>query len=144
MRAQLRTITLNRTGRIKVRVAGDNHCGHPGTVSEDGNVPVQYTVQLTVDPGGLDSRGFLVDQEDLHNVMQDIGMDPVPWREPCELLAVVWGERLQTWIRTTNVKCTIHELRLTLSPAPHLGSFTAHFSESQLAPTAVVDSQLGN
>jgi hypothetical protein len=107
-------------------VAGDRHCGAESAVT-DGVVPVRYNVELVVGADGLDESGFLVDQERLHDVMVDIGMDPVPWREPCELLSVVWGYRLLRWISTQNTRCTIHSMDLTLSPAPNAGSFTVHF-----------------
>lgn len=127
----LRTIALNRTGLIKVRVAGNRHCGAQSAVV-DGAVPVRYAVHLVIAPNGLDASGFLVDQEALHTVMLDIGMDPVPWREPCELLTEVWGERLLTWISTANTWCDILSFTLTLSPSPHLGSFTAHYEHRAL------------
>jgi hypothetical protein len=123
-----RTITLQRTGTIKVRVAGKNHCGAESAVV-DGMVAVRYTAVLTVDADGLDERGFLVDQERLHQVMVDIGMDPVPWHEPCELLAFVWGKRLLTWISVENTRCNIRAFDLTLSPHPNAGSFTAHWEQ---------------
>lgn len=126
----LRTIELHRQGQIKVRVAGGKHCGAESAVV-DGMVAVRYTVRLVVDANGLDDSGFLVDQERLHNVMTDIGMDPVPWHEPCELLAVVWSHRLMTWISVENTRCEIREFSLTLSPAPHLGAFTSHFTQSR-------------
>jgi hypothetical protein len=129
------TITLRRTGNIKVRVAGDRHCGAESAV-EDGMVLVRYTVELVVGADGLDDRGFLVDQEKLHAVMTDIGMDPVPWTEPCELLTLMWGRRLLVWLSVENTQCTIHSFDLTLSPAPNAGSFTAHF-DSLAASTAI-------
>lgn len=124
----LRSITLDRKGTIRVRVAGDRHCGDISVVSEDGEVRVEYTIHLVVDANGLDSAGFLVDQGKLHETMRNIGQDPVAWREPCELLSVLWGYRLLDWITTTNTQCTVRELTLQLSPAPHGGSFTATFT----------------
>lgn len=129
-----RTITLHRTGNIKVRVAGPNHCGAESAVV-DGAVPVRYTVVLTLGPGGLDDRGFMVDQERLHNFMADTASEPTPWHEPCEQLAVIWGYRLLTWVSVENTGCVIQALDLTLSPAPNAGQFTVHF-EQQLPLTA--------
>jgi hypothetical protein len=123
------TITLRRTGNIKVRVAGERHCGAESVVT-DGTVPVRYTVELTAGADGLDERGFLVDQEALHNVLVDIGMDPVPWTEPCELLTRVWGRRLLVWFSVENTRCIIHSMDFTLSPAPNAGSFTTHFDNT--------------
>jgi hypothetical protein len=130
VRARLRYLTQNRQGTIKVRVAGDRHCG---TIVNDGQVSVQYNIHLVVGPNDLDDRDFLVDQEALHNFMVMLGSEPVSWREPCELLAIVWGDKLEEWVRTTNTRCSIHELSLTLSPAPNAGSFTATFVAQQHA-----------
>lgn len=131
------TLTLHRTGGIKVRVAGTNHCGAESVVV-DGEVAVRYTVVLTVDADGLDGLGFLVDQERLHNVMADIGSSPVPWCEPCEFLTFVWGYRLLDWISTENVRCNIRSLDLTLSPAPNAGQFTAHFEQPTNSTAAAI------
>lgn len=131
-----RTLTLRRTGNIRVRVAGKNHIGADSAV-QDGMVPVRYTVELVVGADGLDDRGFLVDQERLHDVMVDIGMDPVPWTNSGEMLAFVWGYRLLKWISVENTRCTIHSFDLTLSPAPNAGSFTAHFDS--IAASAAID-----
>lgn len=122
-----RSVTLQRSGNIKVRVEGKTHCGDESAVV-DGAVSVRYVVNLTVDSNGLDGRGFLVDQEKLHLFMVNTGMAAVPWREPCELLAFIWGYRLLDWVSTENTGCTIREFSLTLSPAPNAGQFTAHFT----------------
>jgi hypothetical protein len=126
---------LHRTGNIKVRVAGKNHIGAESAV-QDGAVPVRYTVELTVGADGLDERGFLVDQERIHEIMVNIGMDPVPWTNSGEMLTFVWGYRLLKWVSTENTRCTIHSFDLTLSPAPNAGSFTAHFDST--APSVAI------
>lgn len=131
----LKTITLHRQGTIKVRVSGTNHCAAESAVTDEGLTLVKYTVDLVTDGSGLDERGFLVDQERLHTELINIGMEPVAWHEPCELLAVIWGERLMRWVSVENIQCAVHELSLTLSPAPHAGHFTAHFVDKLLAPS---------
>lgn len=133
----LRTVTLQRTGRINVRVAGNTHCG-ADSATADGVVRVQYTIHLVVGPNDLDDRLFLVDQEALHQVMVNIGMDPVAWHEPCEFLAVLWSERVLRWISTTNTRCTVHEFTLNLSPDPHLGNFTATYTTQPRAELSAV------
>lgn len=135
------TITLRRTGNIKVRVAGEHHCGTASVVA-DGIVSVRYTVELTVGADGLDEFGFLVDQEALHSMLVDIGMDPVPWQEPCELLTRIWGRRLLVWLSVENTRCTIHSLDFTLSPAPNAGSFTTHFDSTAAAVEIGLDRPL--
>jgi hypothetical protein len=127
MRLLAKTLTLQRTGTINVRVSGPRHCGAESAVT-DGMVAVRYTAVIAAHSESLDSRGFLVDQERLHKFMVDIGMEPVPWANPCEVLAFIWGYRLLDWISTENIHCTVHTLDLTLSPAPNAGQFTAHFA----------------
>jgi len=122
------TLTLNRTGLIKVRVTGANHCGDPSAIM-DGRVTVRYTVRLVVSSGSLDARGFIVDQQALHNRIVDLGESELPWREPCELLSLVWSAQLLAWISAAHPHVLVRELELTLSPAPHAGSFTATFHD---------------
>lgn len=124
-----RTIALNRTGLLRVKVAGTTHCGDESAVV-DGRVAVRYTVHLVVSvTHALDSRGFLVDQQRLHSHLEELADSVLPWREPCEFMALMWGENLLQWVSVENTTCVIEALNFTLSPAPHAGSFTVTFNK---------------
>lgn len=120
-------ITLERFGYLKVRVIGDKHCGAASAVAADGTVDVKYTVRITVPPNDLDPGGFIVDQEKLHQVLTTLASDPAGWGETCEQLVWAWGTYLTRWVNTENLVCYVRSMTLTLSPAPHAGSFTATF-----------------
>jgi hypothetical protein len=109
---------------------------------QDGVVPVRYTIELTAGADGLNDQGFLVDQERLHDLMTDIGMDPVPWTNSGEMLAFIWGYRILRWVNVENTHCTINNFDLTLSPAPNAGSFTAHFDRSAASAAISLDRPL--
>lgn len=126
-RAQL--LRQERSGLVKVRVTGNDHCGAPSAVM-DGVVPTKYMVVLDVFPGDTDERGFLIDQERLHNFLADTASNPLPWPGSCEELVLDWGSRLYEWIHTENVVLSVRKLSLTLSPSPHLGAFTAIFDNT--------------
>lgn len=121
------TLTLNRFGLIQVPVGGDKHCGDASALNSKGEVTVKYTVSLVVSANTLDARGFMVDQEALHEFMRSTASTPPAWRESCELLTLIWGQWLLDWMRRTNPGLLIRELTFTLSPAPHAGAFTAVF-----------------
>lgn len=124
----LKSLALNRTGTVRTRVAGDHHCGAVSAVSESSEIMVRYTVHLVVAPNDLDSRGFLVDQEDVHRFFDALAQNPLPWTESCEDLTMLWGRDFLRWVASTS-NCTIYSLNFTLSPAPHMGSFTATFDD---------------
>lgn len=124
-RAVLTTLALQRSGTLDVRVTGERHCGHPGVVDNQGRVRVRYEVRLVVDHASLDSRNFLVDQEALHEFLGTLATQPQT--EPCEAVVTMWGGHLRDWIGNVNPWAVVRELQLTISPAPHAGSFTATF-----------------
>jgi hypothetical protein len=126
VRLARRDLTLFRTGLVKVRVLGYSHCGAASAVV-DGNVAVRYTVDMTFGPHSLDEKGFLIDQEALHQFFVTLGSDPAGWHESCELLAWDWGERFLTWVSVSNLHAEPRTLKFTLSPAPHLGEFSVRF-----------------
>jgi hypothetical protein len=126
VRLSRQALVLHRTGLVKVRVTGDSHCGSASAVV-DGSVAVRYTVEMVFGPHSLDARGFLVDQEALHQFFVTLATDPAAWPHSCELLTWDWGERFLTWVSTHNPEAQQLHLKFTLSPAPHLGDFTADF-----------------
>lgn len=137
------SLNLHRQGTIKVRVAGDYHCGDASTMV-DGLVAARYTINLTVSPNRLEPEtGFMVDQEALQRFMGTLAQgrsgtadslhtasnETGAWTGSCERLVQIWGYALLNWVYDVNPQLVIRELKFTLSPAPHLGAFTATFTD---------------
>ncbi len=120
-------IELRRSGLLSVRVAGDHHCGTKSSVSRDGTVSVRYELVITASATALDSFGFLQDQERLHRALETFASEPLPWRESCELLALLWGKQLLTLMSEWNPGCDVLTMSLSLSPFPHGGTLTARW-----------------
>lgn len=110
-----------------LKVTGDNHCGHPSAVNADHQMQIRYQVDLVGSPT-LDARGFLVDQEALHNVLMSYARHPEPWSASCEMLCIGVGEAILEAIDQDIV--VVQELRVQLSPFPHGGWLSATFKRA--------------
>lgn len=124
MAVKLSTMTIERTGEVAWRVAGEFHCG-PKALVKDGRIPVKYTVKVTCKPH-LDNRGFLFDQ-----AMVDLWMKRQAEKETtlsCESLVLRVAENMLAKMAKDVPHCEVTELVMTLSPAPYQAGVTARFA----------------
>lgn len=127
MQPVLTSLTLQRRGTLSIPVTGKTHCGHPSTITHDGQVKVEYEVNIRVDDvSALDNRGFIADQEALHEALKE-NITLVPVTDSCEELTIQLGKYVLNWLVSHNVNATVAELSFSLRPYPGLGAMTAVF-----------------
>lgn len=128
MQPVLTSLALQRRGALSIPVTGKSHCGHPSIIA-DGRVQVEYEVNIRVDDvSALDGRGFIADQEALHEALKE-GITVVPAQESCEQLTVQLGQYVLRWLvhHNVNAAAAVSELSFSLRPFPGLGTMTAVF-----------------
>lgn len=108
--------TLRRSGKVTMRPPpGIGRCG-----VED-EFPCRYEVVLVAE-GGLDKRGFLVDQLAVDQLAQSQEVNA-----SCELAAKDLAERIARHVHINNQEVEILVLDVTLSPRPYAASITYHY-----------------
>ena len=105
------TLTMKRKGDFTVTTYGKNHCG----TTEKLDIKYELTVECSV---SLDDRGFLFDQVNVDKFFKQIRMTKLS----CEQFSIQCARKLWRLIKDENAGCEIHDMKLTLSPAPFAAS----------------------
>lgn len=107
------TLTMARQGIFHIHTFGNSHCG----IGKE--MDVKYAAVIKC--GAVtDHRGFLFDQISVDGYFQSIKRTSLS----CEKLAMRCTEGLVAMIRKENPGAVVHELELTLSPAPFAAAMT--------------------
>lgn len=107
-------LTLRRSGRFRLRVRGDAHCG----VTSTGELQCGYALVVSASAAGLDAQGFLVEQVSVDRFFQELGETTLS----CELLVIECARDLWRKIRNENPRAEIFGIRLTISPQTPAGA----------------------
>lgn len=107
-------ITINREGQFSVRYTNDasNQCGLRGTMV------LNYKVKIVGDSEHLNSKGFIVDNNEIHDYFVG-GFEKVVNFESCEKIAMRACEDLKRMCEDQGAR--VHAIDVTISGNPQAG-----------------------
>lgn len=111
-------LILTRTGDIWIQPSGKFHCG-----MSEYPMTCKYDIRAVCRPK-LDKRGFLVDQLDLHDRLEQACQKPVS--KSCEALAMEFAKQIWSFLLAN---CKVEKLTLMLSPSPYKASVTVEITK---------------
>lgn len=110
----LPVLTLRRSGRFRLKVRGDAHCG----VTKTGQIECGYELVVSAHANGLDAQGFLVEQVGIDRFFQELDETALS----CELLVIECARAIWRKIRQENPAADLFGIRLTISPKSPVGA----------------------
>lgn len=133
-RPHIAALTIQRQGRARWKVTGEHHCGPREYLERvDGYwgvapldiMPVDWTIRCRCAPV-LDQRGFLFDQANVAAFIDRLAERGTDMS--CEQLAQHVALLFLDKLARDAQHCQVLNLRVILSPAPHMASVEAEYS----------------